>query len=75
MKSIQNIQKITKAMKMVAASKLRRATRVAEASRGLLTPFARFLGEQATDVAAKTVVVPVTSDKGLCGGINTTIVK
>ena len=62
-------------MKMVAASKLRRAQRVAQQARGILEPFSRFLGEQVAETGAKTVVVPVTTDKGLCGGINTNIVK
>lgn len=75
MKSVKNIQKITKAMKMVAASKLRKAQRVALASRGIQEPFTRFFGEQCAESAAKTVLVPVTSDRGLCGGINSNIVK
>ena len=33
------------------------------------------LGDQPGIEAEKTVIVPVSSDKGLCGGINTTVVK
>ncbi len=99
MKSVQNIQKITKAMKMVAASKMRLAQVATEQSRGMVLPFVKLLGDmpgvlfgglvgwvctQTTTTTTTTttgadvvnnVTVPVTSDKGLCGGINTTISK
>ena len=45
MKAVKNIQKITKAMKMVAASKLRGAQVRVTKSRGLWQPFARILGD------------------------------
>jgi len=45
MKSVKNIQKITKAMKMVAASKLRAVQTRAENSRGLWQPFTALLGD------------------------------
>ena len=45
MKSVKNIQKITKAMKMVAASKLRLIQTRAENSRGLWQPFTALLGD------------------------------
>ncbi|KAL6559570.1 hypothetical protein OROGR_004687 [Orobanche gracilis] len=45
MKSVRNIQKITKAMKMVAASKLRAIQTKAENSRGLWQPFTALLGD------------------------------
>lgn len=45
MKSIKNIQKITKAMKMVAASKLRAVQVRTEKSRGLWQPFTALLGD------------------------------
>ena len=45
MKSVKNIQKITKAMKMVAASKLRAIQSRAENSRGLWQPFTALLGD------------------------------
>lgn len=45
MKSVRNIQKITKAMKMVAASKLRAVQTRAENSRGLWQPFTALLGD------------------------------
>lgn len=45
MKSVQNIQKITKAMKMVAASKMRNAQVLTENSRGMVQPFVRLTGD------------------------------
>ncbi|TYH24426.1 hypothetical protein ES288_A03G091000v1 [Gossypium darwinii] len=84
MKSVKNIQKITKAMKMVAASKLRAIQTKTENSRGLWQPFTALLGDLPSmsmnkplicaDVK-KNVVVTISSDKGLCGGINSTSVK
>lgn len=50
MKSVKNIQKITKAMKMVAASKLRAIQTRAENSRGVWQPFTALLG----DIPSKT---------------------
>ena len=45
MRSVTNIQKITKAMKMVAASKMRVAQVNTERSRGLTAPFLKLLGD------------------------------
>ncbi|KHG00461.1 ATP synthase subunit gamma, mitochondrial [Gossypium arboreum] len=75
MKSVKNIQKITKAMKMVAASKLRAIQTKTENSRGLWQPFTALLGDLPGADVKKNVVVTISSDKGLCGGINSTSVK
>jgi F-type H+-transporting ATPase subunit gamma len=75
MKSVSNIQKITKAMKMVAASRLKPAQDKAMASRGMVTPFYKLLGDLPGAETAKTLMVPISSDKGLCGGINGNVVK
>ncbi|CAL4913257.1 unnamed protein product [Urochloa decumbens] len=75
MKSVKNIQKITKAMKMVAASKLRAVQTRTENSRGLWQPFTALLGDAPSVDVKKNVIVTITSDKGLCGGINSTSVK
>lgn len=75
MRSVQNIQKITKAMKMVAASKMRQAQAATERSRGMVQPLIKLLGDYPAADVPNNVVVAVTSDKGLCGGINTTISK
>ena len=45
MRSVKSIQKITKAMKMVAASKLRGVVVKAEQSRGMWQPFTALLGD------------------------------
>lgn len=84
---VKSTQKITKAMKMVAASKLRRATEAIVAAR----PYARKMQELLSylsgqvDVAkypqfeereVKSVaIVIVTADRGLCGAFNSNIIK
>jgi F-type H+-transporting ATPase subunit gamma len=87
-KSVENTRKITKAMEMVAASKMRRAQERMKAAR----PYAEKIAQVATHLAyAHTeykhpFVVPrpltrrvglivVTSDKGLCGGLNTNVLR
>ncbi|CAI5518085.1 unnamed protein product [Closterium sp. Naga37s-1] len=75
MKSVRSIQKITKAMKMVAASKLRGVQGKTEQSRGMWQPFTALLGDNPTLVAPRTLVITVSTDRGLCGGINSTVVK
>lgn len=75
MKTVRNIKKITSAMKLVAASKLRQAQQAVEKSRGIIDPLARVLGDAPSTSIPKTLTVPVTSDRGLCGGINTTVCK
>lgn len=85
--SVKNTQKVTKAMKMVSASKLRRAQEAAEAARPYATKMNEMfdgLGldpEQATHPllvsrqAKKALVVVVTPDRGLCGGLNANVCK
>eukprot|EP00227_Mantoniella_beaufortii_P001117 CAMPEP_0197613330 /NCGR_PEP_ID=MMETSP1326-20131121/58959_1 /TAXON_ID=1155430 /ORGANISM="Genus nov. species nov., Strain RCC2288" /LENGTH=266 /DNA_ID=CAMNT_0043182189 /DNA_START=264 /DNA_END=1064 /DNA_ORIENTATION=- len=75
MKSVGNTQKITAAMKMVAASRLKGAQTKMEKSRGIVEPMFRLLGDQPGVDVEKIMIVPLSSDKGLCGGINTTVVK
>lgn len=75
MKSVGNIQKITKAMKMVAASKMRSAQVATEKCRGMQEPFLRLLGDLPNAEGEKNITIPVTTDKGLCGAINTMICK
>jgi F-type H+-transporting ATPase subunit gamma len=90
-KSVKNTQKITGAMKLVAASKLRRAQDAIEAAR----PYASEIGQAITRVGAsiqrsdEVVVNPLlesreikrarlvvmTSDRGLCGGFNASILR
>uniref|UniRef100_A0A5B7C726 ATP synthase subunit gamma n=2 Tax=Davidia involucrata TaxID=16924 RepID=A0A5B7C726_DAVIN len=75
MRSVQNIQKITKAMKMVAASKLRAVQSRTENSRGIWQPFTALLGDTPGVDVKKNVIVTITSDRGLCGGMNSKAVK
>jgi F-type H+-transporting ATPase subunit gamma len=87
-RSVKSTQQITKAMKMVAAAKLRRAQESAEASRPytetLQGTLARLVGVS-TDVEHPLLVkrdevlkvgyIVVTADRGLCGGYNTNIIR
>lgn len=74
-RAIKNIGKITKAMKMVAASKMRNAQVAVENSRGIVGPFVRLFGDYPAIAPPKQIAVAVTSDKGLCGGLNSNITK
>ena len=86
-KSVKNTQQITKAMKMVAAAKLRRAQEEIEAARpyalklrGLVSNFAGGVPEGSHPLMAapetnKTELVLITSDRGLCGGFNSNLLR
>ena len=88
--SVRSTQKITSAMKMVAAAKLRRAQENAEAARPYAERMERMLGSLAGSMAGREgappllagngrdqvhLIVVMTSDKGLCGGFNSSIVR
>ena len=88
--SVKSTQKITSAMKMVAASKLRRAQEQAEAGRPYAERMEKVLGSLASAVASTGtgpklmtgsgaddvhMLVVVTSDRGLCGGFNGSITR
>jgi F-type H+-transporting ATPase subunit gamma len=87
-KSVQNTRKITKAMEMVAASKMRRAQermRMArpygEKIRNVAAHISRanpeyrhpFIIER--DTVKRVGIIVVTADKGLCGGLNTNVLR
>ena len=89
-RAVKNTQQITKAMKMVAASKLRRAQERMMAARPYANEMQRVLASLASRVdpsahplldvreaspVSRTLVVVVTADKGLCGSFNTNIIK
>jgi F-type H+-transporting ATPase subunit gamma len=89
-RAVKNTQQITKAMKMVAASKLRRAQERMMSARPYAQQMQRVLGSVASRVdpsthpllairdltpSSKTLVIVVTADKGLCGSFNTNIIK
>ena len=87
--SVKSTQKITSAMKMVAAAKLRRAQEQAEAARPYSVRMDRMiasLADKSTGVGgpkllagtgkdASHLLVVMTADRGLCGGFNTSIVR
>ncbi len=86
-RSVQSTQKITRAMKLVAAAKLRRAQeRVIEARpyaakmAELMRTLGRGLGEDKHPLLVRrtgdrTLVVVITADKGLCGAFNTNVLR
>ena len=74
--SVKSTQKITKAMQMVAASKLRRAQAAAEAARPYAEKVETVLSKLAGNGADKThLLIVATGERGLCGAFNTTIVR
>ena len=89
-RAVKSTQQITKAMKMVAASKLRRAQERVIATR----PFGKVVRHVLASIAARvdpalhpllanrpsgrtgpTMVIAITSDRGLCGSFNTNVIK
>lgn len=86
-RSVKNTQKVTRAMKMVSAAKLRRAQEAIFAAR----PFARKMMEVLNRMASradpgahplledrgegKVLAVVITADKGLCGAFNANIIR
>ncbi|WP_339858503.1 F0F1 ATP synthase subunit gamma [Thalassospira alkalitolerans] len=88
--SVKSTKKITSAMKMVAASKLRRSQDAAEAARPYADRMGTMLGRLAAAVGGSQgapkllsgtgkedvhLLVVFTSDRGLCGGFNASIIK
>lgn len=85
--SVENTRKITKAMQMVAASKMRKAQDCMRAARPYaekVRNIASHLGEANPDYvhpfmeqhdAPKVGLIVVTTDKGLCGGMNTNVLR
>ena len=88
--SIKKTQKITKAMKMVAASKLRKAREAAESARAYSEGYSEIVASQVTqqDVTINernivygvnnpknVLLILITTDRGLCGGLNSNLVR
>ncbi len=88
--SVKSTQKITKAMQMVAAAKLRKAQEAAEAARPYSRNMARVIANLAASMADQPgapellvggesrethLLVVMTADRGLAGGFNTNIVR
>jgi F-type H+-transporting ATPase subunit gamma len=88
--SVKNTRKITKAMQMVAAAKLRRAQEAAEASRPYSERFNSVLASLSASVGSAEgaplllsgtgkqdvhLLVVMTAERGLCGGFNSNIAK
>mmetsp|Transcript_2189 Transcript_2189/g.2742 ORF Transcript_2189/g.2742 Transcript_2189/m.2742 type:complete len:296 (+) Transcript_2189:75-962(+) len=67
--TIKNISKVTKAMNMVAAAKLRKHQDALEVANNFSSGLDGMFFEAESDKPA--MVLPVSTDKGLCGGVNT----
>src|SRR5688572_5614596 len=90
-RAVKSTQQITKAMKMVAASKLRRAQERVQQARPYAQQMLRVLNSLATRVdpsahpllderivpeaGGKVLLVVITADRGLCGSFNTNVIK
>ena len=88
-KSVKSTQKITSAMKMVAAAKLRRAQENAEASRPYSTRMSAIINSLARKASPETapallagtgndnrvLLIVLSADRGLCGGFNGSIIR
>jgi F-type H+-transporting ATPase subunit gamma len=90
-KSVKNTEKITKAMKMVAASKLRRAQEAVVKPRAYAKKLSQIVSDLALRVELSTqsshpllfdrpqkknvYVIALTSDRGLCGGLNSSVIR
>jgi F-type H+-transporting ATPase subunit gamma len=87
-KGVKSTQQVTKAMKMVAAAKLRRAQERAVMARPYAAKLKEMLGSLSSKVDTsrnpmlsgrpevnKVLVILITSDRGLCGAFNTNIIK
>ncbi|KAI9095500.1 ATP synthase F1, gamma subunit [Phlyctochytrium arcticum] len=79
LKSVSNIAKITKSMKMIASTKVTKAQRAMETARvygGAATALYDHAGTtEALESKNKPLVVVVSSDRGLCGGIHSSLSK
>jgi len=84
MKSVNSIRKITKAMKMVAASKMKgdlhrldRGKHFGNSALDMIFKTDLYMQRRAPEAPSnpRTLLVPLTSDKGLCGGTNSNIVR
>ena len=83
MKAVESIKKITKAMKMVAASKMKQDVGRLERARSFgvgsvakILANESYLHKKKTPIPVKkTLLVPITTDKGLCGGTNSSVVR
>ncbi|KAH8112860.1 ATP synthase F1 gamma [Phellopilus nigrolimitatus] len=76
LKSVRNIEKITKSMKMIASTKLAKAQRAMNAGKEYGNANAEIFQNSAVEETPKRkLFVVVSSDKGLCGGIHSSVSK
>lgn len=76
--STKNIQKITKSMKMIASTRLIKAQRGMEVARrygNASNAFFKYADTKSPDSSDKCLYVAVSSDKGLCGGVHSSVTR
>jgi len=92
-KSVKSTQKLTKAMKMVAASRLKKAKHAVEASRPFAEKISEIIANLASNISVRGnlnekfplltgkgrqkthLILVISSDRGLCGGLNGSTVR
>ncbi|KAL7414730.1 ATPase, F1 complex, gamma subunit domain-containing protein [Mrakia frigida] len=76
LKSVRNIEKITNSMKVIASTRLAKAQRAMQTAKQYGAANTElFKNSEAKSAGGKTLIVAITSDSGLCGGIHSSISK
>ncbi|TFK28324.1 ATP synthase F1 gamma [Coprinopsis marcescibilis] len=75
LKSVRNIEKITKSMKMIASTKLAKAQRAMQAGKQYGLANSEVFDHVPSNTGDKKLFIIVSSDKGLCGGIHSSVSK
>jgi len=75
LKSIRNIEKITKTMKMISSAKFAKASKTIGPARAFGEGAQAVDAEGSGEAASKELYLAVTSDRGLCGALHTTICR
>lgn len=74
--SVKNIQKITQSMKLVSAAKYAKAERDLQKAGSFQNAFpSKFRTEQPPENPEKTLVIAITSDRGLCGAVHSSVAR
>ncbi|KAI0049501.1 ATP synthase F1 gamma [Auriscalpium vulgare] len=76
LKSVRNIEKITKSMKMIASTKLAKAQRAMQNGKQYgIANSEVFQNAEASEESKRKLFIVISSDKGLCGGIHSSVSK
>jgi len=75
LKSVRNIEKITKSMKMIASTKLAKAQRAMGVAKSYGVANTEVFKQSDVPTSGKQLFIVVSSDRGLCGGIHSSVTK